>query len=105
MGKDKLFKFFLGMYLALSISICGYYYINPKPLYDVIKIMRIDSDGYAKEQKMYYNQEININTIDTKYIRIVKTNLNYDKFNYSVLIFIVGAIIIYSLFQVFIYKK
>ena len=101
----KIYKFLLGLYLAVTFSITGYYLINPTILYDIRKVPRLNSYGEIVETKMLYDREIDINKLDTKQTFIVNKTISYKKFKYSILISIVLLLLIYSMTQLLSIKK
>lgn len=72
--KKEIIKLTIGIYSAIAISICGYYYINP------IKI-------YLQNQKM-----IRILGGHPQVIR-----LDYTEFQYSILLSIVAGILLITI--------
>jgi hypothetical protein len=68
---NKIQKLILGIYLSVSIGICGYFYINPKRV------------------KLFYDG------------RLVDIHNNYSHFKYSILISVVVGILIFTLTNFF----
>jgi len=71
--KKEIIRLILGIYSAIAIAICGYFYINPIKIYDKDPVM-IKILGYA--------------TIIRK---------DYSEFQYSVLLSVVGGILLLTI--------
>jgi hypothetical protein len=80
----KIMTFIYSIYVAIVISICGYFYINPLETghfkYSGVR----DESGY------------------TKYVKIwVTEKLDYTNFKYSILVSIVIGILLFSFLRLF----
>lgn len=72
----KTLKLIIGVYVAISISICGHFYINPT---------------ITKGPPVKYGTSSPI--------------IDYSNFKSSIIFFVVGLIVIYSILQFFLKKN
>jgi hypothetical protein len=101
----KIMTFIIGIYLSISLTITGYNYINPKITYDTIKVTRIDSYGNPLETRHFYDISRPKSELNTKQSTVIKENISYEKFKYSLLFSGIGLILLYSFLQLFINKN
>lgn len=100
--KKNNWIFIVGLYIAICISISGYYYINPKITYNYSKTTLLDRYGEAKEFKHYSDVEIQKKKlINNEYIRNIEENISYKNFKYSLLFSVVGLVLLVSTIQLF----
>lgn len=96
----KKYLFIIGIYLSISLMICGNYYINPKITYDIIKTTRINEYGDVLDSKVILGFEGDkAKLINNSSVSIVNENINYKELKYSILFSAVGLILLLSFFQ------
>lgn len=98
----KKYLFILGIYLSISIVICGNYYINPKITYNILKTTKLNYYGEVVDSKVILDVEGDkAKLINSDYVEIISENIYYKELKYSILFSIVGLILLLSFFQLY----